>query len=331
MGWTKGIEHKERRKPSVSAAELAADRKALLEELESAYLNMESILEQSAREKEIAYGELQSKFQALEKLYGELSNKENMLIHLEKLSSIGQFITEIIHELSNPLTAISGHVELAMMMKPNTQVQRYLSVMLNDVRRMQNYLVRFREMAYKGEEDFREVDINDNLVQALTTIDILKPRSIKLSANLCKQPLKVKGDPYQLHQIYLNLAKNAFDAMKKQGNLLAVSTRSISAAWIKTSGEVGEHYCQNKKAWQDRLGMSPQFALVEVRDNGSGIPPEKIANIFKAFFTTKPRGEGTGLGLSIASDIAMRHGGNLAVKSTPGEGTVFQLLIPLTE
>ena len=95
---------------------LVEENKLLLSELEEAYKNMELILEQSSREKELAYDALQQKFQTLEDLYAEMTNKENLLIHLEKLSSIVQFIAEIVHELNNPLTLISMQAYVAMMM-----------------------------------------------------------------------------------------------------------------------------------------------------------------------------------------------------------------------
>ena len=88
---------------------LEQENKKLLHELEVAYQNLELVVEQTSKEKEIAYKELQDNFAALQSSYEEISKKENLLVHLEKLSSIGQFITEIIHELKNQITIISAH------------------------------------------------------------------------------------------------------------------------------------------------------------------------------------------------------------------------------
>lgn len=311
--------------------ELIEDNQLLLDELELAYKNMEMILEQSSREKEIAYHELQRKFKALESLYTELSNKENMLIHMEKLSSIGQFITEIIHELSNPLTVISGTVQLAQLMDLPENINDQFHIISQNVDRMYNCLIRFKDMAHNGKENFCLFDINENLKDTLKTIDILKPKRIKLDISHSTEPLIVKGDPFQLTQIYLNLAKNAFDAMEKKGKVLSFATRLVTVDWIMNSEEFGETYCQDRKTWENILKNSGRFALVEVADQGTGIRDKNLDNIFTAFFTTKERGKGTGLGLSISSDIAKRHMGNLAVKSKLNEGTVFQLLVPVDE
>lgn len=303
----------------------------LLSELETAYQNMEIILEQSNREKEIVYHELQQKFDSLKTLYDELSDKENMLIHLEKLSSIGQFISELVHELSNPLTAISGHAEILMIKNPAEEIRENIRQISENAKRMSGLLSRFRAMAYKGKEDFHLFDINQNLTESLMTIDVIKPRNMEIEINLSEQPLLVKGDPYQANQIFLNLAKNAFDAMSDNGGRLKISSSSVSKEWIRSADELGENYCQVKTEWNKILEITSQFALIEFEDQGTGIPKELMSDIFNAFFTTKERGKGTGLGLSICSDIVKRHNGNLIVKSELGSGTTFQILIPRSQ
>jgi signal transduction histidine kinase len=292
---------------TIPSQDLAEENRNLLGELETAYKNMEMILNQSDREKAIAYEALQQKFQALEDLYDEMTRKENMLIHLEKLSSIGQFIAEIVHELKNPLTVISGHAEVALLMAESEDLR----------------------MAYKGKEDFSLFDLNENLRDCLSTVEIIKPKKIEMTSSFCNDTLIVQGDPYQISQVILNLAKNAFDAMENRGNSIRVETKKVSSHWMQTSKEVGQAYCQNEATWVAILEETDQFALIEFSDNGNGIQPELLGDLFQAFFTTKDRGKGTGLGLSISSDIAMRHGGNLTVKSVPGMGTTFQLILPL--
>jgi signal transduction histidine kinase len=310
--------------------DLAEENQRLLAELEIAYKNLDMVLELSAQEKKIAYQELQQKFHTLQRLYAELSNKENMLIHLEKLSSIGQFITEIIHELNSPLVAIAAHAELALMMAPAEKLQEEIRQISKQTMRMSDYLIRFRTMAYKTEEHFCLFDLNENLVNCLATIEIIKPNGFEIMSSFHEHPLVVKGDPYQANQIFLNLARNAFDAMQDHGKRLQVSTKPVTSDQIATNGaDIGRIYCQNEKVWQQILNASYNFAMVEFADEGTGISPEHLEKLFQAFFTTKAPGKGTGLGLSISSDIVKRHGGNLAVKSVLGKGTTFQLLLPM--
>jgi len=313
------------------AVDLKKENIDLLSELETAYQNMEIILEQSNREKEIVYHELQQKFDSLKMLYDELSDKENMLIHLEKLSSIGQFISELVHELSNPLTAISGHADILMIKNPPEEIYESIHQISENAKRMSGLLSRFRAMAYKSKEDFHLFDMNQNLKECLMTIDVIKPRNMEIEINLCQKPLLVKGDPYQANQIFLNLAKNAFDAMLGKDGRLKISSNNVSKEWIRSNEEIGENYCQAKKEWNKILEISSRFAFIEFEDQGAGIPKELMSDIFNAFFTTKERGKGTGLGLSICSDIIKRHNGNLIVKSELGFGTTFQILIPLSQ
>jgi len=309
--------------------ELVMENQALLSELELAYTNMEMILEESSKEKKIAYDELQKKFEALEELYHELSKKENMLIHLEKLSSIGQFITELIHELRSPLTAISFHAQLGRMKEVPEDIKESYRVIENHVDGMSHLLDRFRAMAYKGKEDFQIFDLNRNVVKCLETIEIIKPKGMNIRLDLCDQQLMIKGDPYQINQIFLNLAKNAFDAMKDRGNEFTVKTEKIASKSLRESEKIGGTHCQQDKEWNKILNRTSHFAVAHFIDRGKGMPQALMKKIFEPFFTTKGRGEGTGLGLSICSDIALRHGGDLAVQSDEGKGCTFQFLIPL--
>ena len=309
---------------------LETENSKLLSELETAYKNMATILEQSEIEMQIAYNELDERYNALENLYRQLSNKENMLIHMEKLSSIGQFISEIIHELNNPLAAISGLTDLVLMDESLSEKTRErLSKIPIQVKRMNNYLTRFKGMAYKGKEDFTEFDLNDCLKEFLATLEIISPKKIVINSEICDAELIVNGDRYQLVQIFLNLAKNAFDAMENKGTSFTVTSRKIPKSWLSNDSNICSISSQTYEEWMKIVKNKSEFALIEFKDNGSGIPKEIMGDIFDAFFTTKERGKGTGLGLSIATDITKRHNSNLFLKSKIGEGTTFQFVMPL--
>jgi len=284
---------------------LKNENMGLLQELAAAYKSMESILEASASEKEIAYQELDKKFTALAKTYEELNQKENMLVHLDKLSSIGQFIAEIIHELKNPLTVISGVTELALLKELPDDVKTKLQKIPVQVDRMSSYLDRFKAMAYKNKEDFKIFELNENLSDFLETIELIKPKNITIDRHLDTKKMKVLGDPYQINQIYLNLAKNSFDAIGENGSSLLVSSKCISNNDLLNNNDFQRAVsCQEENVWEKIIHDHEYFGIIEFKDDGSGIPTELIENIFSAFFTTKERGKGTGLGLSISSDIA---------------------------
>ena len=309
---------------------LKNENKALLEELATTYKSMEQILVQSANEKEIAYQELDKKYKVLAQTYQELTKKENMLVHLDKLSSIGQFITEIVHELRNPLTVISGIIELIMLQNIDKDLKDRLDKIPEQVERMASYLERIKAMAYKSREDFKHFNLNENLSEFLTTIELIKPKNIIIKKNLDIRKMAIHGDPYQITQIYLNVAKNAFDAMSDSNATLEVQSKYLTKKDIEKNNIFGSTSCQDENIWNKIMDEYQEYGLVEFKDNGTGIAEELKSNIFRAFFTTKERGKGTGLGLSISSDIAKRHNANLSVKSELGVGTKIQLVIPLS-
>jgi signal transduction histidine kinase len=309
---------------------LKNENRILLAELEEAYKNMEMILVQTEREKEITYRELEQKYLALQNTYTELSKKENMLIHMEKLSSIGQFITEIVHELKNPLTVIGAAADIALLNDLQEETKNVLNKIPEQVNRMQALLGRFKAMAYKEKEKFQTIDINRTLKDFIETLDVITPKTIDISFDLSNKKMMVKGDIYQLTQIYLNLAKNAFDLLEgKSKAKLKIRTKLLSRAEAKKNRS--KYYCQKPDVWKNILKTYEYFALVEFIDNGPGIPEENMFFLFDTFFTTKERGKGTGLGLAISQDIAIKHNANIIFNSNIDEGTIVQIYVPIVQ
>ena len=139
------------------------------------------------------------------------------------------------------------------------------------------------------------------------------PRQIEVRVEGERDLATVRADATQLHQVLLNLAINARDAMNGRGTL------TFDA--------------RNLELDQARIARHPQlvpglYVLMSVRDTGSGIPPEVLEHVFEPFYTTKPRGEGTGLGLSTVYGIVKSHGGVVEVESEVGRGTTFRILLP---
>ncbi|HES59319.1 MAG: HAMP domain-containing histidine kinase [Calditrichaceae bacterium] len=307
---------------------LKNENRILLTELEEAYKNMEMILVQTEREKEITYRELEQKYRTLQKIYTELSRKENMLIHMEKLSSIGQFIAEIVHELKNPLTVIGAAADIALLEDLPNETKNVLNKIPEQVNRMQALLGRFKAMAYKEKEKFEPIDINTTLKNFIETIELIAPKSIDIIFELSNEKMIVKGDLYQLVQIYLNLAKNAFDLLdEKIDAKLTISTKLLSRA--KAKKNQSKFYCQKPDTWKNILRAHENFALIEFADNGPGIPEEHMHFLFDTFFTTKERSKGTGLGLAISQDIAIKHNANIIFNSEPNQGTTVQIYVPI--
>jgi histidine kinase len=137
---------------------------------------------------------------------------------------------------------------------------------------------------------------------------------------------KIKGDANQLEQVFLNLITNARDAILQRSEVSGKKSENRGRLEIITRmGETDNH--QSSINGQ----QSQNFAEILIRDNGSGIPADKVGKIFDPFFTTKEVGKGTGLGLSISYGIIKDHQGEISVAETSPRGTTFRVRLPIVD
>jgi two-component system NtrC family sensor kinase len=187
--------------------------------------------------------------------------------------------------------------------------QRRLSVLLECNRRVESIVKHLKEFSRQSPGQFALVDVNRAVEDALIiTAQQLLNRNIRIEKSLAQKLPPVRGDANQLEEVIMELLANARDAM--EGN----TREKILALTTFVESEDGK-----KKV------------AIEVKDNGKGIPVEIRDKIFEPFFTTKDMGKGTGLGLSICYGILEDHGGSMEVESTPGEYTLFRVLLPVLE
>jgi CheY-like chemotaxis protein len=151
------------------------------------------------------------------------------------------------------------------------------------------------------------------------TVELLKgrlPASIELDVKLDANDTYVAGDATHLHQVVMNLCSNAVLAMPSGGTLtVALENEHVPAATTLSEGRIGPG----------------DFVRLSVADTGTGIAPEVLERIFNPFFTTRSTGEGTGLGLSLVDGIVREYGGGIDVRSRVGQGTRFDIYLPVTE
>lgn len=227
------------------------------------------------------------------------------MIQSEKMAAIGHLAGNIAHELNNPLTGIRS---LAQVLLTELPEEGTIKEDVHEVERAAGRSEKIIENLLnfsKGDSDERAVHISLNEIVE-RTLPMLKTamREHRSEIYLSETEAEVRAEPHLLQQVVFNLVNNACQAMKDRGTI-TIQTEVVSDA--------------DEKRW----------FILQVADTGVGIPPEIIDNIFEPFFTTKERGQGTGLGLSMSQSVVQKFGGDIAVKSVLGEGTVFTIRLPV--
>ena len=294
----------------------------------------------------------QTKAQQLKQVLEDLQKTQSQLIQTEKMSSLGQLVAGVAHEINNPVNFIYGNLAYAsdychdllellrLFMKhyphPHPEVQKQseaidLEFLANDLPKLLNSMkvgadrirqlvLSLRNFSRLDESDRKPVDIHEGIDSALMILQHrLKPKvghpAIQIIKNYGDLPT-VECYAGQLNQVFMNLLTNAIDALEqvKQGTGEDSSQSSIPTILITTKI------------------LDKNWVAIKIADNGPGMPPQIKSRIFDPFFTTKEPGKGTGLGLSISYQIVVqKHGGLLKCLSQPAIGTEFRIEIPIKQ
>ena len=236
----------------------------------------------------------------------ERRKMEAQLLHADKLGAIGEMAAGIAHELNSPLTAIIGNSQLLLR---STLPEHHDYSLLTDIQncgdRCRQIVKSLLTFSRQDEYKFHYYSMNEAIHQVLNLLKFqLEKKQIFIHLSLQEDLPYIKGSQQQIEQIIINLLLNAKDAL----NDLDESTPKIIT--IHTY-------------------LEEDYMVVQVADNGTGIEAERLPLIFHPFHTTKDRDKGTGLGLSVSLGIAKDHGGKIDVWSTPGQGSIFSLKVPL--
>ena len=239
----------------------------------------------------------------------DISNEKllrQQLIHSEKLSAIGELISGIAHELNNPLTGVMGYSQLLQLRKDLDDRARENLLKINNLAlRCQKIVQNLLSFARKQKPERRLSDINEVLEKTIELRSYeLQVNNIEIIRELDRNLPKTIADAHQLQQVFLNIITNAEQAMLEAHGKgrLTITTRQDS---------------------------SNHRIVVEISDDGPGIPEAHHTRIFDPFFTTKEVGKGTGLGLSLSYGLIKEHGGNIYARSRVGEGSTFVVELPI--
>jgi signal transduction histidine kinase/CheY-like chemotaxis protein len=228
---------------------------------------------------------------------------QSKLLQTEKLAALGQMVTGVAHELSNPLTSILGYAQRLLLRGDAVGRTEEARKIYQEAERASTILRQLLLNARETQPQRGWVALNQVVLKTMELQRFgLATEKIRLKLELDSAPSFVHGDAGQLQQVLMNLVGNARQA-------------------IVESGKGGNIQVRTK--W-----TSEGHVLLEVSDDGPGIPQGIMARIFDPFFTTKPAGVGTGLGLAIALGIVREHSGQLKVSSPPGGGATFTMELP---
>ncbi len=280
---------------------------------------------------------VQDRTKELKSAYAELQSTQAMMVHSEKMKSLGELVAGIMHEINNPINFIYGNM---------THLGNYSNDLVEIIEKYTQYDESLKpdektEVSKLKEEidyEFLKSDMPDliksckegaerakNIIQDLKSFsrmeevaitDVNLAHEIDMTLNILHNKLKNKTEIHkeipedlptieafggQLNQVFMNILDNAVGAIKEKGDI-----------WIRIKPNKND----NKM-------------VIEIEDNGSGMDEETARKVFNPFFTTKPVGQGTGLGMSITYKIIKNHQGDITVASKLGEGTKFTITLPM--
>ncbi len=218
----------------------------------------------------------------------------------QALAAVGEFAASLAHEVRNPLTSIRLDLQrVEEKLEEESDARHLLDRALGEIERVDRSVTGALRVARSGRIAHEPVDVRQPLEAALHSAEPeFKIRDARIEdVRLGGEPIWVRGDAAALEQLFLNLLLNAGQALESGGH-----------AGVDVTSDGGG-------------------ALVSIWDSGCGIEPDQLDEVFKPFYSTRP--EGTGLGLAIAQRIAMAHGGDLSIESTPGAGTTVRVRLPL--
>jgi len=238
---------------------------------------------------------------------------EEDLKRADRLALMGTLAAGLAHEIRNPLGGIKGAAQLLRRSADSDpSVRDFTDIMIREVDRVNQLIEQLLDLSRPSQVTLTAINIHEVLEDVLLLeTQAVAGRKPNVRKHFDPSLPPIRGDRAQLTQVFLNLVKNAFQAMEA-GGVLTVTTRLETDYHVRESGTA-----PNRLIW------------VDLADQGHGIPEENLAHIFSPFFTTKVNG--TGLGLATCYRIMREHGGTIRVESSPGKGSTFRVSLVVAD
>ena len=266
--------------------------------------------------------EIVSVSQAVNRMLDDIDVRNRSLLQSEKLASLGTLASGVAHELNNPLSNISTSCQILMEeieQKSPTDPMEWLEQIDRETDRARLIVKSILEFSNENRVHRTEVDLQEIIGKSLLLMG--QKGNVRIRTDAVTKEIRIHADAQKLQQVFINLFKNAMDAGGTNVGI-EVSARTATGADVHLPrGMVpGKRYCT--------LDCSDCALVIEVEDDGPGIPPDVLPRVFDPFFTTKDVGHGEGLGLYVSQEIIDLHGGCIGVSSEPGKGARYRICLP---
>ncbi len=245
---------------------------------------------------------------------------EMQVMQAQKNEAIGTLAGGIAHDFNNILGGISGFSQLALLQEPSTlgdKERGYIQRVLEASARAKALVQQILRFSRHNNIEMKSINLTPVIKESIHLLRSTLPTSIEIKQQVDIEDDCIVGDSTQIHQVVMNLGTNAYHAMRETGGRLTVSLeRAILAA---------------PKEFMTMKIPPGEYLKLRVMDTGTGMPPSVLQRIFEPYFTTKKVNEGTGLGMAVTLGIIKSHKGLIEIQTAVGQGTSFDVFLPLTQ
>lgn len=263
-------------------------------------------------------GVVQSANQLIDAFVSQLEEKRKLEDHIqytEKLKAIGTLAGGIAHDFDNILTSMFAYSHMVTAdLPPNGPARENMQEIVAAIHRSSELVDQILTFSSQEKGNEKIIEISDIISSTVALLKVTLPKNIRIKFHPPGYKLYIKANRSQINQVAMNLFTNAVHAMLETGGVLQIEIDKVT---VKENGPI--------------FPANGEYCKLIVKDTGHGIDPEIRERIFDPFFTSKAAGQGSGMGLSIVYGIILNYGGRIDVKSTPGEGAVFIVHLPLAE
>lgn len=266
---------------------------------------------------------------AFNQMTRDLRDSQERLILSEKLASLGTMAAGMAHEIKNPLVSLRTFTQLLQQKWEDKEFrEKFSTIIPHEIERINRIAESLLKFGRPMKPELTKVDVNSLLEEVLLLFESeCKKYNVRVTKKMAELP-EVSGDAGQLSQAFVNIIKNAIEAMQEKGGELIVKTDvgeviKLGKIRDRRGARVGEEMVWGE---EEEAGKPTAVVFIEITDTGEGIAEENLKSLFDPFFTTKMTG--TGMGLPITLRIIEEHKGSIKVRSRPGKGTSFIITLP---